>query len=117
MPVANRASVSKSATPILVTTLQPEVRSTGHTTAFFRRPSAPKSNGKTFSNPIIPPSSADPWAVIHNGAYYYCESRNQNSIWIRKSDRLTEIGSDVGVPVWTAPTLGPNSNAVWAPEL
>jgi GH43 family beta-xylosidase len=111
--------VSSSATPNLIQTLQPDYRSSGNTTAFLRRnsPSKSKLNGKTFTNPIIPPASADPWAVVHNGAYYYCESRNQNSIWIRKSEKLTDIGMDEGIQVWTAPTLGPNSNAVWAPEL
>jgi len=72
---------------------------------------------KTFVNPIIPPASADPWVVSYQGAYYYCESRNQNSIWIRKSDCFTKLGEEEGQQVWTAPTLGANSNAVWAPEL
>src|SRR4051812_5321449 len=94
MPVANPAIVNSAAMPpVLSTTLQPDVRTSGNTTAFYGRPrSTPKSNGKTFTTPIIPPASADPWIVAHHGAYYYCESRNQNSIWIRKSDRLTELG-------------------------
>jgi GH43 family beta-xylosidase len=118
MPVANAAFVKSAATPILTTTLQPDVRpSTGNTTFEVRPRSTPKTGSKTFTNPIIPPASADPWVITHQGAYYYCESRNQNSIWIRKSDRLTEIGSEEGVQIWSAPQLGANSNAIWAPEL
>lgn len=78
-------------------------------------PSAPVE--KTFSNPIIPAASADPWVISHQGAYYYCESRDQNSIWIRKANCFTDLGYDAGVQVWHAPSLGANSNAIWAPEL
>ncbi|MDX1951778.1 MAG: glycoside hydrolase family 43 protein [Verrucomicrobiota bacterium] len=77
----------------------------------------PSKQSETFTNPIIGIPSADPWMVQHNGWYYYCESRNQDSIHIRKSQTLTEIGNDEGVQVWTSPVFGPNSKAVWAPEL
>lgn len=93
----------------------------------LNRPSAPglparradfgATPGESFTNPIIPPPSADPWVFSHQGAYFYCESRNQNSIWIRKSDTLINLGEDVGIQVWQAPTFGANSNALWAPEL
>jgi GH43 family beta-xylosidase len=83
-----------------------------------RRSSTP-SSGRTFTNPIIPPASADPWVIAYQGAYYYCESRNQNSIWIRKADCFTQLGNEDGLQaqVWIAPTFGPNNNALWAPEL
>jgi GH43 family beta-xylosidase len=82
-----------------------------------RRSRPDRRVGVTFTNPIIPPASADPWVFSHNGAYYYCESRNQNSLWVRKADCFTKLGDEEGVQIWTAPTLGANSNAVWAPEL
>ncbi|MGV3773041.1 MAG: family 43 glycosylhydrolase [Verrucomicrobiales bacterium] len=71
----------------------------------------------TFMNPIIPPPSADPWVIYHNGFYYYCESRNQDSIHVRKAKSFTEFGLDAGLEVWNAPVFGGNSKAVWAPEL
>ena len=73
--------------------------------------------GATFRNPILPAQSADPWVTYHEGWYYYCESRHQNSIWIRKARSFTEIGQDEGMLVWSAPTVGPDSKSLWAPEL
>src|SRR5688500_13131939 len=106
MPVANAGFVKSAATPTLTTSLQPDVRPSTGQTAFIVRPrSTPKTGSKSFTNPIIPPASADPWVITHQGAYYYCESRNQNSIWIRKSDLLTEIGAEEGVQIWSAPQL------------
>jgi GH43 family beta-xylosidase len=55
--------------------------------------------------------------ILHNGFYYYCESRNNKSIWIRKSTSIASISEDSGTCIWNAPDFGPNSNAVWAPEL
>jgi GH43 family beta-xylosidase len=104
------------ARPRLTTTLEPEIRPTIE----FDLPVCSdwaEEKRETFVNPIIPPASADPWVIAFKGAYYYCESRSQNSIWIRKAECFTELGADEGVQVWVAPTLGPNSNAVWAPEL
>ncbi|MDB6041248.1 MAG: putative beta-xylosidase, partial [Verrucomicrobiales bacterium] len=75
------------------------------------------SRRATFSNPIIPSPSADPWMLFHEGFYYYCESRNQSSIHIRKARTLNEIGYDEGEQIWEAPMVGNNSKAVWAPEL
>lgn len=56
--------------------------------------------------------------ILHEGYYYYCESRNeQRSICIRKARTIAGIASDPGVYVWHAPPKGGNRNAVWAPEL
>ena len=55
--------------------------------------------------------------IYHEGFYYYSESRNQNSIHIRKSREITKMGSDAGIEVWTPPAEGDNSKAIWAPEL
>src|SRR5712672_3220434 len=69
-------------------------------------------------NPILPPDSADPWMIFHEGLYYHCESKNQQrSIMIRKSRTIAGIGQDPAVCVWTAPAAGRNANAIWAPEL
>ena len=104
------------ASPRLTTTLEPEIRPSFDFDV-YRRNEFERKRSATFENPIIPPASADPWVVSFKGAFYYCESRGQNSIWIRKAQCFTELGADEGVQVWQAPILGPNSNAVWAPEL
>lgn len=86
----------------------------------FSRPAAldfGRRGARTFTNPIIAPPSADPWVLRHEGAYYYCESRDQKTIWIRKAQNFIDLGSDEGQQVWQAPALGANSNALWAPEL
>lgn len=69
-----------------------------------------------FTNPILPAPSADPWMILDQGCYYLTESRD-NSIVVRRSPRLTAIGSDSGVTVWKAPSSGPNSDEIWAPEI
>ncbi len=80
----------------------------------FRRSLPP---GATFRNPILPAQSADPWVIQHDGWYYYCESRNQNSLWIRKARNFTDLGQDEGMLVWQAPASGADSKSLWAPEL
>jgi GH43 family beta-xylosidase len=69
------------------------------------------------SHPILPAPAADPWMIFHQGTYYFCESRNHRTIFVRKSDKILEIGNDPGVEVWTAPESGANCHGVWAPEL
>jgi GH43 family beta-xylosidase len=78
---------------------------------------APARHAVSFTNPIIPAPSADPWMIAHEGYYFYCESRNQSDIFIRKSRTLTGISRDEGVLVWRAPGKGMNCDQVWAPEL
>jgi GH43 family beta-xylosidase len=71
----------------------------------------------TYTNPILPAHAADPWMVQHEGAYYYCESRNQHTIHVRKSKSITDVVQDDGACVWSPPYYGMNSKNVWAPEL
>jgi GH43 family beta-xylosidase len=68
-------------------------------------------------NPLISAPAADPWMTYHNGFFYYCESRNNQTIHVRKSKHLLDIGHDEGVKVWSPPRHGMNSKNVWAPEL
>ena len=55
--------------------------------------------------------------ILHGGFYYYCESRDQRYIYIRRSTTIAGIAQDDGVCVWTPPARGANSRNVWAPEL
>ena len=74
----------------------------------------------TFTNPIIPPSSADPFVVQYSGHYYHIHrigSQNAPGIAIRKTTDLTELNKAKPVWVWAAPEKGPYSREIWAPEL
>lgn len=68
-------------------------------------------------NPLISAPAADPWIVHHEGFFYYCESRNNQTIHVRKAKHFLDIGQDEGVKVWSPPRRGMNSKNVWAPEL
>lgn len=89
----------------------------GATVNFLRDRYAPGELIGTFTNPILPAPSADPWVIHHEGFYYHCESRNQDSIYIRRSRCFTDLSAQPSEMVWSAPALGSNSKAVWAPEL
>jgi GH43 family beta-xylosidase len=71
----------------------------------------------TYTNPILPAHSANPWMIFHNGRYYYCESRNQTAIHIRKSNNITDVAQEGGACVWTPPRHGQRNLVVRAPEL
>ena len=73
--------------------------------------------GATFKNPILPAPSADPWVIQHDGQYYSCESRHQDTIWIRKAKSFIDLEQHEGTMIWSAPAFGPNSRSLWAPEL
>lgn len=70
---------------------------------------------KTFTNPLLP-SGADPWAIYHNGYYYYTHTLgNRIALW--KTKDLAALKDVTPKTVWTPPDAGPNSASVWAPEL
>jgi GH43 family beta-xylosidase len=70
------------------------------------------------NNPILPPHSADPWMILHEGSYYYCQSAHGDTgIRLRRSPTIAGIAHDEGMVVWNAPRRGRNSRSIWAPEL
>ena len=70
------------------------------------------------NNPILPPHSADPWMIFHEGSYYYCQSAHGDTgIRVRKSATIAGVAHDEGTVVWNAPKQGLNSRSIWAPEL
>jgi GH43 family beta-xylosidase len=70
------------------------------------------------NNPILPPHSADPWMILHEGFYYYCQSAHGDTgIRIRRSATIAGVAHDEGTVVWSAPLRGMNSRSIWAPEL
>jgi GH43 family beta-xylosidase len=81
-------------------------------------PAAPPATRSTFRNPVIPQDSPDPWVIRHEGFYYFTATFDaEGGIWVWKSPTLTGLDSSTKVKVWTAPPTGPNSRAIWAPEL
>ena len=69
-----------------------------------------------FTNPIIPPPSADPFIVQHDG-YYYHIFKNNIGIAIRKTQDITKLAQARSICVWRPPSSGPYSHEIWAPEL
>ncbi len=70
---------------------------------------------ETFTNPILP-SGADPWVTWKDGYYYYTNTVG-NRIILYKTEKLQELKNGTPETVWTPPATGPNSKAIWAPEL
>src|SRR5579884_3669229 len=73
-----------------------------------------RGSAQTFTNPLF--KSQDPWVLFWHGSYYYSESSGQ-SVLVRQSKTLTGLASATPTTVWTAPSSGPNSQDVWAPEI
>ncbi len=65
-----------------------------------------------FTNPIA--EGADPFVVLHEGRYIWCQSEGNRGVALWISDRLTSLGSRH--IVWTPPKSGPFSREIWAPE-
>lgn len=70
---------------------------------------------ETFRNPLLP-SGADPWVTYKDGYFYYTHTLgNKINLW--KTKNLHELKQVSPVNIWTPPPTGPNSKAIWAPEL
>ena len=69
----------------------------------------------TFTNPLLA-VGPDPWVYQKDGYYYYMHTTGNNVV-LRKTAKMSELGSAVSTTIWTAPATGPNSRNVWAPEL
>jgi GH43 family beta-xylosidase len=69
----------------------------------------------TFKNPLLP-SGADPWVIYKDDYFYYTHTvGNKINLWRTKN--LQDLKDVSPVTVWTPPASGPNSKAIWAPEL
>mmetsp|Transcript_43743 Transcript_43743/g.79853 ORF Transcript_43743/g.79853 Transcript_43743/m.79853 type:complete len:380 (-) Transcript_43743:58-1197(-) len=69
---------------------------------------------EVFANPIC--RGEDPWIIRHQGLYYWCHSINDLAIGVSTSSSLHGPWSQ-SYTVWKAPSHGPYSQEVWAPEL
>lgn len=68
-----------------------------------------------FANPLLP-SGADPWAIFHDGSYYYMHTTGHD-LTIYKTTNLANLRNAKRRVVWTPPSSGPYSKNIWAPEL
>ena len=69
-------------------------------------------------DPVGPllPSGPDPWVTQRDGFYYYMHTQGDRiSLW--KTRDMARLREAAPVTVWRAPASGPNSAAIWAPEL
>jgi Predicted beta-xylosidase len=62
------------------------------------------------------PSGPDPWIAQRGGVYYYMNTMGDR-IAIRKTTDIHQLADAAPVTVWQPPVEGPNSAAIWAPEL
>ena len=78
-------------------------------------PPPPPAPANTFTNPLLS-SGPDPWVVKQGNTYYYTHTLgNRIALW--KTAKVTELRNVTPQTIWTAPTTGPNSQNVWAPEI
>ncbi len=69
---------------------------------------------ETFTDPLLP-SGADPWALWHDGHYYYMHTlSNRLDLW--KTNDLTNLQEAKCKTIWI-PTDPANAKHLWAPEI
>mgnify|MGYP004531646005 CR=1 FL=1 len=78
-------------------------------------PAPPPPTATTFANPLLP-AGPDPWVVRKDDWYYYMATTGSN-LTIRKTRKMTELGSAVTTVVWTPQQASINQRDIWAPEL
>ena len=69
---------------------------------------------KTFTNPLLP-RGPDPWALWHDGNYYYMHTM-ADSIVLWKTSDITDLENAEKKTIWI-PTDPANSYDLWAPEI
>ncbi len=77
--------------------------------------SAEVSADSTFTNPLLS-SGADPWAIFHEGNYYYIKSEASQIILMKTPD-ITDLEHAKKQTIWTPPAGTDHSKNVWAPEI
>lgn len=69
----------------------------------------------TFTNPLLE-SGADPWAIFHEGQYYYIKS-DAGQITLMRTPDITDLKNAEKKIIWTPPEGTDHSKNVWAPEI
>lgn len=68
----------------------------------------------TFTNPILP-VGAEPWAVFHDGFYYYMHGM-ENKLVLWKTADLTDLSNAPSKTIWI-PDIPERSQHLWGPEI
>lgn len=66
-------------------------------------------------NPLLP-SGADPWAIHHDGWYYYMHS-TQHNLTLRKTRHIGELSKAEPKVIWTPEPGTAWCKDIWAPEI
>lgn len=69
---------------------------------------------ETFTNPLLP-KGPDPWAIWHDGNYYYMHTMADSLVLWKTSD-ITDLKNAAVKTIWI-PTDPANSHDLWAPEI
>ena len=86
-----------------------------HAMLFALLLAAPVAQAAKPIGPLLP-SGPDPWVTQRDGFYYYMHTQGDRiSLW--KTRDMAKLADARPVTVWRAPAGGPNSAAIWAPEL
>jgi GH43 family beta-xylosidase len=67
-----------------------------------------------FTNPLLP-AGPDPWALYHDGTYYYMNTM-QNRLVLWKTKDITDLKNAPQKTIWI-PTDPKNNRDLWAPEI
>lgn len=67
-----------------------------------------------YTNPLLS-RGGDPWAVFHNGIYYYTQSMS-NRITLWATDDITRLAEASQKDVWV-PQNSSNAFHLWGPEI
>lgn len=68
----------------------------------------------TYTNPLLP-AGAEPWAIFHEGKYYYTQG-SENKIILWETTDITDLTHATQKEVWI-PKEASNSYHLWGPEL
>ena len=68
----------------------------------------------TYVNPLFP-KGPDPWALFHEGTYYYMHTM-QDSLVLWKTTDITDVQNAPRKTIWI-PTEASNKYHLWAPEI
>lgn len=70
---------------------------------------------ETFKNPLFEDRGPDPWALMHDGKYYYMHTMGDRLV-LWKTDDVTDVRNAPSKTIWI-PTDPSNSSDLWAPEI
>jgi GH43 family beta-xylosidase len=78
-------------------------------------PPTPAPTATTFTNPLLS-SGPDPWVIQKDGFYYFMATTG-NNLTIRKTAKMSELGTAPSTIVWNPALTGVSQRDLWAPEL